>query len=36
MAAGNFVDIYHTSDNEGAWDVMITCFFLDTAPVVME
>lgn len=36
MAAGNFVEIYGTPENAGAWDCVVTCFFVDTAPVVIE
>ncbi len=36
MAAGNFVEIYSDSANKEAWDCIVTCFFVDTAPVVME
>jgi len=36
MAAGNFVEVYGGEDNRGAWDCVVTCFFVDTAPVVME
>jgi len=36
MAAGNFMEIYGNSQNANAWDAVVTCFFIDTAPVVME
>ena len=36
MAAGNFVEIYGGEDNRASWDCVVTCFFVDTAPVVME
>jgi carnosine N-methyltransferase len=36
MAAGNFCEIYGGPDNKEAWDCVVTCFFVDTAPVVME
>lgn len=36
MAAGNFVEVYNTEENHEQWDVIVTCFFLDTAPVVIE
>jgi carnosine N-methyltransferase len=36
FAAGNFVEIYTSPENAGAWDCVVTCFFLDTAPVVIE
>ncbi len=36
MAAGDFVEIYGHKSHENSWDAVITCFFVDTAPVVME
>ena len=36
MAAGDFVELYGGPDQEGCWDAVVTCFFIDTAPVVME
>mgnify|MGYP002385227029 CR=1 FL=1 len=36
MAAGDFVAIYSTPAQAGAWDAVATCFFLDTAPCVLE
>ena len=36
MAAGNFVEVYASQENKNAWDCVVTCFFVDTAPVVME
>jgi carnosine N-methyltransferase len=36
MAAGNFMEIYGNAQNAGQWDAVITCFFIDTAPVVIE
>jgi carnosine N-methyltransferase len=36
MAAGNFVELYGGEAQAGMWDAIVTCFFLDTAPVVME
>lgn len=36
MAAGDFVEIYGGEDNRGQWDCVVTCFFVDTAPVVMQ
>lgn len=34
MVAGEFVEVYGCTPN--AWDAVVTCFFLDTAPVVLE
>lgn len=34
MCAGEFVESYGDQENE--WDCVLTCFFVDTAPVVFE
>ena len=34
MCAGEFVESYQDQENE--WDCVLTCFFVDTAPVVFE
>ena len=36
MGIGNFVELYFNKDYQCFWDAVVTCFFLDTAPVVME
>lgn len=43
MSAGDFVEIYgrngENQDSNGmddGWDAVATCFFIDTAPVVIE
>jgi carnosine N-methyltransferase len=36
FAAGDFVQLYGAASHAGQWDCVVTCFFLDTAPVVME
>lgn len=36
MAAGDFVEIYGHARNRACWDGIVTCFFIDTAPVVVE
>lgn len=36
MCIGDFVDIYGSDDERDNWDAIATCFFLDTAPVVMD
>ena len=37
MATGDFVEIYgHDPESQGQWDCVVTCFFIDTAPVVIE
>ena len=33
MSAGDFVEVYGSTPN--SWDCVITCFFIDTAPVVL-
>jgi len=34
MAAGEFLDVY--ADQASSWDAVVSCFFLDTAPVALE
>ena len=34
MCAGEFVESYQDQENE--WDCVLTCFFVDTAPVIFE
>lgn len=36
MAAGDFVALYGDEENRDAWDAVVTCFFVDTAPVVLD
>lgn len=36
MTAGDFQEVYGTKAQAGVWDAVVTCFFLDTAPVVIE
>lgn len=36
MAAGDFADIYRAKEFIGFWDAVLTCFFIDTAPVVLD
>jgi carnosine N-methyltransferase len=36
MAGGDFVQIYSEKDQLNSWDVIVTCFFLDTAHNVCE
>ncbi|KAI8913922.1 N2227-domain-containing protein [Powellomyces hirtus] len=36
MVAGDFTEVYGTPDNEGAWDVIVTCFFIDTAKNIVD
>lgn len=34
MAAGDWLDIYQ--DQDGQWDAVVTCFFIDTAHNVID
>ena len=36
FSAGDFVQLYGAPQHRGQWDCVVTCFFLDTAPVVIE
>jgi carnosine N-methyltransferase len=36
LAAGDFLVVYSGPEHQGAWDAVVTCFFLDTAPVIMD
>ncbi len=36
VAAGEFLQCYGGADNAGQWDALATCFFIDTAPNVVE
>ncbi|KAI8096286.1 N2227-like protein-domain-containing protein [Halteromyces radiatus] len=37
MVAGDFLEVYgEESDNQGAWDVVVTCFFIDTARNIIK
>ena len=36
MAAGEFVSIYSKPDQKGKWNAVVSCFFLDTAPCIVE
>ncbi|KAG0167589.1 hypothetical protein DFQ28_000839 [Apophysomyces sp. BC1034] len=37
MVAGDFVEVYGDQQtNHGAWDVVVTCFFIDTAKNILE
>ena len=36
MCAGEFLHLYQAPEHAGAWDGVVTCFFIDTAPVVFE
>jgi len=36
MAAGDFVSIYRAPAQRGMYDAVLTCFFIDTAPVLHE
>jgi carnosine N-methyltransferase len=36
MTAGDFTDIYKDDEFVNFWDGLVTCFFIDTAPVVIK
>jgi carnosine N-methyltransferase len=36
MVAGEFLEVYSAARHVGAWDAVVTCFFIDTAPVVFD
>ncbi|XP_043690115.1 carnosine N-methyltransferase-like [Telopea speciosissima] len=36
MCGGDFVEVYSDPSQEGAWDAVVTCFFLDTAHNIVE
>uniref|UniRef100_A0A6U5L7I1 carnosine N-methyltransferase n=1 Tax=Corethron hystrix TaxID=216773 RepID=A0A6U5L7I1_9STRA len=36
MVAGEFCEMYGQSKEEGRWDAVASCFFLDTAPSIAE
>ncbi|XP_068654369.1 uncharacterized protein [Aristolochia californica] len=36
MCGGDFVEVYNDNNQEGSWDAVVTCFFLDTAHNIVE
>ncbi|KAK9155307.1 hypothetical protein Sjap_002787 [Stephania japonica] len=36
MCGGDFVEVYSDTSQKGAWDAVVTCFFLDTAHNIVE
>ncbi|KAJ1698334.1 hypothetical protein LUZ63_006846 [Rhynchospora breviuscula] len=36
MCGGDFVEVYNDRSQEGSWDAVVTCFFLDTAHNIVE
>ncbi|XP_014518817.1 carnosine N-methyltransferase isoform X2 [Vigna radiata var. radiata] len=36
MCGGDFVEVYSDSSQVGAWDAVVTCFFIDTAHNIVE
>ncbi|XP_042434135.1 carnosine N-methyltransferase-like isoform X1 [Zingiber officinale] len=36
MCAGDFVEVYNDESQEGSWDAVVTCFFIDTAHNIVE
>ncbi|KAK2351326.1 S-adenosyl-L-methionine-dependent methyltransferase superfamily protein [Trifolium repens] len=31
MCGGDFIEVYSDPNQKGAWDAVVTCFFIDTA-----
>ncbi|XP_077253407.1 uncharacterized protein LOC143892571 isoform X2 [Tasmannia lanceolata] len=36
MCGGDFVEVYNEESQEGSWDAVVTCFFLDTAHNIVD
>ncbi|KAE9586516.1 putative S-adenosyl-L-methionine-dependent methyltransferase [Lupinus albus] len=36
MCGGDFVEVYNDPSQEGTWDAVVTCFFIDTAHNIVE
>ncbi|KAF3441352.1 hypothetical protein FNV43_RR15266 [Rhamnella rubrinervis] len=36
MCGGDFVEVYSDPSQEGSWDAIVTCFFIDTAHNIVE
>lgn len=36
FVAGEFLNVYDEPANHGVWDVVVTCFFIDTANNVID
>ncbi|KAJ3067296.1 hypothetical protein HDU98_009518 [Podochytrium sp. JEL0797] len=36
MVAGDFLEVYGGSKERGAWDVLVSCYFIDTAKNIFE
>ncbi|GMH11944.1 hypothetical protein Nepgr_013785 [Nepenthes gracilis] len=36
MCGGDFVEVYRDPSQEGMWDAVVTCFFIDTAHNIVE
>ncbi|XP_048491742.1 uncharacterized protein LOC104902698 isoform X1 [Beta vulgaris subsp. vulgaris] len=36
MCGGDFVEVYNDPEQEGIWDAVVTCFFIDTAHNIVE
>jgi carnosine N-methyltransferase len=36
MAAGEFVSVYSTPRERGQWDAVVSCFFVDASPSIVE
>ncbi|KAJ2997335.1 hypothetical protein HDV02_005607 [Globomyces sp. JEL0801] len=36
MVGGDFIEVYSTESQKGKWDVVVTCFFMDTAKRITD
>lgn len=36
MVAGDFLQVYGTPSQQSAWDSVLTCYFIDTAPIIFD
>ncbi|KAK2388452.1 carnosine N-methyltransferase [Trifolium repens] len=36
MCGGDFIEVYSDPNQKGAWDAVVTCFFIDTAHNIVE
>lgn len=36
MSAGDFTEVYATDEHVGAWDAVVTAFFIDTAKDITQ
>ncbi len=36
MVGGDFLQVYSSKANKQAWDAIVTCFFIDTGPNILD